>query len=315
MKLGLTDIIGGPYGSVVVAPDGMVRVYASGQGWMHVWDGDLQSFADYGTVLPGGYEGSVFYDPSTKKYRALYSIRGVGPCTAVSGDGMQWSDWQGPWIQRACDSPCNARFDEESGKYEVYLRAWRWTPDGKWYRIVVRAELDQLEDLAKFKPCEAEPRGTPFRDGAELLPLKAPVAWPFEVVADIPGPNADWYTWPVSKINGRWYAFPSLYTHDPGDRHTLSEGTTEILLAKSDNGYGWWTNEGAPYIARGTPEEPDCGCLYAYSGHVMLPGRKVWQLYYGNNRTHTHHRVLSSNRTDFTGGIFAVETDMERLER
>lgn len=302
-------INGGPYGSVVMGPGGEVKVFASMSGGMRLYETlDLEKWKDCGIVLAGAYESCIFYDPSTRRYRCLASIRGQGMMSSESVDGRQWSPWDGPWLKRACDSNGSVLFDIETGRYVLYLRAWRKT-DQAWLRVVVRASVSSFADLLQYTPLPHEASGSPFLDLSELHPIKTPVAWPFHVVADAPE-GADWYTWPVAKIGRDWLAFPSLYTHTERT-HVLSEGTTEIMVAESRDGQSWNVLQ-TPYVPRGDVREVDCGCLYLYNGYVQ-DGDTIWQLYYGNNRTHTHLKVLQKGATESAGGLFVVKNKLGRF--
>lgn len=343
-KLGrLEGVTGGPYGSLVKGPDGWIRLYASGDGGMHLYvSANMHKWEDRGLVLQNAYEGSIFWDPLEKEYKALYSLCGYGLAIAHSRDGLGWSDFGPPLLKYGFDSNNACVVDEKREQYVLFLRSWDLNPGlvdkgNLWTRKVTRLAIPSLEAKDGIWSCSGLRgrdlgKASPFRDPEELPPWVLPEFPSYTIgeSGELPlQSNEDLYTWSPCLIDGLWWAFPSVYQHDPGETDPLSEGRIEIHAAGSHDGLFWrWflrpeMETGGTqkenlirgthvWIPRGLPTDVDCGCLYAYTGAIRLDD-SLYQVYYGSNMTHTKRKVLQVGadgvEVDRRGGLFLHVTN------
>ncbi|MES0337077.1 MAG: hypothetical protein SFH39_12085 [Candidatus Magnetobacterium sp. LHC-1] len=240
----------------------------------------------------GAHGATVFIDPYAPP-QERYKLAHLGPAEegytlqswlygATSPDGIHWKTLPEPILRYTSDTQSVGTFDEDSGKYALYLRGWypknRYGSGGR--RMITRA---QSTDFGKFPA----PR-----------PLVMPqTSW---------GPYTDIYTNSYHKWPGADNAhimFPALYHRDTD--------TVDVHIALSRDANHWSFPQGNPIISN--DDRPDKVTIYTGNGIVPY-GNDLWAFpVFFSRRAHNEYTderpalYLATIRQD---GFVAVEANL-----
>ncbi len=240
----------------------------------------------------GGHGASIFKDPSAppnQRYKLVHLGRaGKGAHLAdwlygaVSPDGIDWRILKDPILKYTSDTQTVGLYDEELGKYVLYLRGWS-PQDALGFggrRIVRRSES---KDFSSFPPPE-----------------------------DVLTPQPWWDPWTDIYTNAyhRWPGAQDAHIMMPALYHRNSD-MVEVYFAVSRDGKRWSLFP-QPFISsRDVP-----GSVSIYVGRGIVPyGRGRWAFpVFISEKAHNEYRrkkraiYLATIRED---GFICVETELK----
>ncbi len=226
----------------------------------------------------------VFRDPhdpdASRRFKMVYDI-GLGqPRTRFSPDGMKWSEPQEPkgFASYNCDTHNNALWDERSGKYVWFTKAFLGE------RLVARFEST---DFVNWKSSGVVLRST---------------------LAE--GRTHQTYCLPVFPYANGYLGFVMMY-------HALLDRAVDCELAWSPDTVNWTRlAPGTPFIPRGAKGTYDSACIYAPSGPAIAQDGKLLIFYGGDFTPHQGWKrhclpCLARVRVDGFAGYEAVTPGSE----
>ncbi|MBF0344665.1 MAG: hypothetical protein HQL06_10600 [Nitrospirae bacterium] len=241
----------------------------------------------------GAHGATVFIDPYAipeERYKMVH----LGPSDrnatlsnwlygATSHDGIRWNTLPEPILKYTSDTQSIGLFDEEIGKYVIYLRGWspqnRYGSGGR--RMIRRTESS---DFRRFPPPKPLISHNP--------------SW---------GVHTDIYTNSYHKWPGADNAhimLPALYHRDTD--------TVDVHLALSRDANEWFLPQSRPLISN--EDRPDKITIYTGSGIVPY-GKDLWAFpVFFSRRAHNEYTderpalYLATIRQD---GLIAVESNLK----
>jgi len=267
-------------------------------------------------ILPLPPCGTVFLDytaSSTQRYKYVTYGHGrsghmnqYGIRVWWSEDGLGWRAGEDYALPLNADTQNQAFWDERTGKYVAYLRAWDswpYTP-GVSRRCVARAEV---EDILKPWPYDPRKDVSYSIDNAPKWPpptTELPIVFKYD---DSDPENSDHYNPCVVKYpycRDVYYMFPSTYLHfpDPPIGKRSNDGLLDIQIATSRDGVHWNRLTRDTYVRLGRKDENDSGQMYMLVGMIRV-GSELWMYYAGYDYTHGAHDPETMH---YTGAIFRV---------
>ena len=192
----------------------------------------------------------VFRDPhdpdAARRFKMVYDV-GLGkPRVRFSPDGVKWSEAQEPkgFAGYHCDTHNNAFWDERSGKYVWFTKAFLGE------RLVARFES---KDFVNWQSSGVVLRST---------------------VAE--GRTHQTYCLPVFPYANGYLGFVMMY-------HVGTDRTVDCELAWSPDTVNWTRlAPGTPFIPRGPKGSYDGACIYAPSGPAIAQDGKLLIFYGGD---------------------------------
>jgi hypothetical protein len=256
---------------------------------------DYHGSRDNNLVGITSLDGAVFRDPRARpgeEYIYVAHVAGAGVFRFFSPDGLHWQRDPRPLLPFRADTQNVVMWDEQKGRYALYLRGWDigevWTAR---LRKVVRLDLDTLSAQAGILPSG---RGANPDDPKGLPRIVDEI--PTVLAADEHDPRkTDVYTIAaqVYPLDPRWYlGFPSFFRRDKN----ISDGRLEVQFVGSRDGIHWQRYDRSPYVSPGLEDSESANMVFIGPG-LVIRGAEIWQ--YG---------------TGFRGRHGAVEQRKERPE-
>lgn len=257
-------------------------------------------------------ETCVFVDPTAPvehRFKMILHRPFEGMFLMTSPDGLRFRRVPGLLLHHHTDNHMSAFWDEEAGRYRIYLRGGdraNPVPPTKGARMVVLAETDDL-----FKPLATindapDPWDygieRPGPDGKPVRPLppinrELPKALAMD---EFDPPQADLYqAAAVHYCPGVYFAFPTLYYHYPAPPEGfINDGTLDLQFAASRGGVLWQRDFRGSYVRLDLPGGPCTKQMHML--HGIVPGEQTLQQYHvGSDRTHGQGRTPENPKPHF----------------
>ena len=234
-------------------------------------------------------EGNVFRDPHARTAAERYVyvstvFKGGGIYRFTSPDGLRWSRDTKPLLPFEADSQNVTLWDEQLGRYVLFLRAWdRKDPRNQWRRLV-RLEADRLD-----APLPVVPSGTGGHQADRARDPFITTEIPVMLRLDAADPaDTDIYTSAIQRypLAPEWYVgFPSLYRHHDARSKLRNDGRTETHFIASRDGLKWERYSRQPYIRPGLAGSESANMVYVGTG-LVVRGDEIWHFATGYRTTH-----------------------------
>ena len=249
------DVIAQMVDPVTIHDQGWFLLYATSRDGL-VWEKPAVGQFGFGgsrannAVARDTPNAGVFRDPhdpdATRRFKMVYDV-GLGkPRTRTSPDGVTWSEPQEPkgFAAYNCDTHNNAFWDERSGKYVWFTKAFLDE------RLVARFEST---DFVNWK--------------ASGVVLRSTVT---------EGRTHQTYCLPVFPYANGYLGFVMMY-------HVGTDRAVDCELAWSPDTVSWTrVAPGTPFIPRGAKGSYDSACIYAPSGPAIAQDGKLLIFYGGD---------------------------------
>lgn len=246
-------------------------------------------------------EGVVFQDPNAPAAERYTYVSTAKPPLDPNGptglfrfhspDGLRWTCDPAPLIRAGSDTQNVTFWDENTGRYVVYLRGWN--PDPK-RRKVMRIELPNLKDPFPIVPTKRGVGDYFFDEIPTVLHCD-----------DRDPPRTDIYNLAAQPypLDPRWYvAFPaflrrSAATDAPGHKGS-HRGPVEVQFVGSRDGVAWQRYDRAPYASPGVAANEKKNMVFLGTGMVVRDG-EIW--HYGTEFESEHGDMAARHKkTDGT---------------
>jgi hypothetical protein len=233
-------------------------------------------------------EGVVFQDPNAPAAERYTYVTTAKPPRDAAGptglfrfhspDGLRWTADPTPLIRAGSDTQNVTFWDENLGRYVIYLRGWN--PDPK-RRKVMRIELPNLRDPFPVVPTK--------RGVGDYFYDEIPTVLHCD---DRDPPRTDIYNLAAQPypLDPRWYvAFPaflrrSAATDAPGHKGS-HRGPVEVQFVGSRDGIAWQRYDRAPYASPGIAAPDKKNMVFMGTGMVVRGG-EIW--HYGTEFESEH---------------------------
>ncbi|OAI55517.1 hypothetical protein AYO49_01155 [Verrucomicrobiaceae bacterium SCGC AG-212-N21] len=249
-----------------------------------------------------GVEGVVFQDPKARnvgeKYVYLTRLKGAAIYRYHSPDGLRWQRDEKPFSNIASDTQTVTFWDENLGRYVLFLRGRGEKPGSKEpRRTVTRATTDDLtKPLAITLPQNSKEQKAFLKAGGGLpTVLEADASDPAE--SDVYNISAQPYP-----LDRRWYVgFPSFFQRqtNPANPAATNYGRVEVQFVGSRDGIRWERYDREPYAAPGLAGSESANVIFMGTGMVVR-GDEIWQ--YGTG-FHSHHGDVAARKAQTDGVI------------
>jgi hypothetical protein len=257
-----------------------------------------------------GVEGVVFQDPNARtpeeKYVYVTRLKRGAIFRYFSPDGLRWQRDAQPFLSVSSDTQNVTFWDENLGRYVLYLRGRTQKPGSEIeWRTVTRATTDDLtKPLPIDLPKEAKARQALNRGGGGLpIVLEADPADPAE--SDVYNISAQPYP-----LDRRWYVgFPSFFQRltNPANQSATNYGKVEVQFVGSVDGIRWERYDREPYAAPGLAGTENANVVFMGTG-LVVRGDEIWQ--YGTG-FHSHHGDVAA-RKEKTDGV--IQRYVQRVD-
>lgn len=233
-------------------------------------------------------EGVVFQDPrapAAERYTYVTTSKPPGDAGGPTGlyrfhspDGLRWTGDPTPLIRAGSDTQNVTFWDENLGRYVIYLRGWN--PDPK-RRKVMRLELPNLKEPFPVVPTK--------RGVGDYFYDEIPTVLHCD---DRDPPRTDIYNLAAQPypLDARWYvAFPaflrrSAATDAPGHKGS-HRGPVEVQFVGSRDGITWQRYDRAPYARPGLAAPEKKNMVFLGTG-LVVRGDEIW--HYGTEFESEH---------------------------
>ncbi|MBI5693825.1 MAG: hypothetical protein HZC55_27435 [Verrucomicrobia bacterium] len=224
-------------------------------------------------------EGVVFRDPhapAAERYTYVTTSKPPGDASGPTGlfrfhspDGLRWAGDPTPLIRAGSDTQNVTFWDENLGRYVVYLRGWN--PDPR-RRKVMRVELPNLRDPFPVVPTKRGVGDYFFDEIPTVLQCddQDPARTDIYNIAAQPYP-----------LDPSWYVgFPaflrrSAATDAPGHKGS-HRGPVEVQFVGSRDGIAWHRYDRAPYAPPGLTAPEKKNMTFMGTG-LVVRGGEIWQ--------------------------------------
>lgn len=262
---------------------------------------NYQGSTENNLVGVAGVEGVVFQDPKARsvdeKYVYLTRHKGAAIYRYHSPDGLRWQRDEKPFSNIPSDTQTVTFWDENLGRYVLYLRGRGLKPGSKeHWRTVTRATTDDLtKPLPITLPTDSKERQAFMKAGGGLpTVLEADASDPAE--SDIYNISAQPYP-----LDRRWYVgFPSFFQRqtNPANKKATNYGRVEVQFVGSRDGIRWERYDREPYASPGLAGAESANVIFMGTGMVVR-GDEIWQ--YGTG-FYSHHGDVAA-RKEKTDGV------------
>lgn len=236
---------------------------------------DYHGSKDNNLLIEHFWEGTPFVDPKAagpeEKYVYLGHAPEKGMYRFTSPDGLRWRQDAHRLLPFRVDTHDVVFWDEQIGKYALYLRGWH--VPGAWderMRKVVRLTLDTLAlpvDLPRSGKGDNPKRANDLPRIVDELPTVMTTDGLDPKNSDVYNPAVQPY--PVAP---EWYlGFPSFFR-----RQNLVDGRLEVQFVGSRDGIAWHRYDHAPYVAPGLAGSDSSSRTYLGVG-MLVRGDELWQ--------------------------------------
>jgi len=238
---------------------------------------EFDGSTDNNILMRSVVDGTVFIDPHASPERRYKLLSTVGPHTgglrvSYSADGIHFAMPDAPVSPWCPDSQQNAFWDPRVGKYATYLRGCRDMGIALKNRLVVRAEIDDIEQ--------------PWNAAAEIV-----------LETDrIDLPDVDFYTNACVKYPwaaDAYFMFPAAYHHFPPEMG--NDGLLDSAIAVSRDGVRWERTDRRAYVSMGEASEWDA-CFVMMGVGLVRKGNFIYQYYSGVDLTHGGTRGMNEEQ-------------------
>jgi len=246
--------------------------YAESQDGVHWVKPDLgivefEGSKDNNILMKSVVDGTVFLDPNAppeKRYKLLSTLgpHKGGLRVSTSSDGIHFTMAERSVVDWNPDSQQNAFWDPNIRKYVAYLRGRPEMGFEPKNRLVVRAEMADVED-----PWDCTPEVVLETDASDP-------------------PDVDFYTNACVRYpwaQDAYFMFPASYHHFPPEMG--NDGLLDTSLAVSRDGIQWRRPDRGPYVPLGTAEAWDA-CFVMMGVGMVRQGDEIYQYYSGVDLTH-----------------------------
>ncbi|MGQ9595937.1 MAG: hypothetical protein ACUVQY_04145 [Thermoproteota archaeon] len=264
-------------------------------------------------ILPLPPCGTVFIDPvSPPSQRYKYVTYGHGSEGFMgeygirvwwSEDGLRWEPNDAYALPLNADTQNQAFFDDRTGKYVAYLRAW--DP----LRCIARAEVEDILDPWPYEPRKDFSYSTDNPSSWPAPTKELSIVFKYD---EHDPEDSDHYNPCVIKYpyaEDVYYMFPSAYLHfpDPPVGKRYNDGRLDIQIATSRDGIHWNRLTRDTYVRLGKEGELDCGMMYMLVGMIRRKD-EIWMYYAGYDYT---HGIYDLEGMSYKGAIFRA---VQRLD-
>ncbi|HOX02174.1 MAG TPA: hypothetical protein P5555_07435 [Candidatus Paceibacterota bacterium] len=250
--------------------------------------------------------GSVFKDPNAmpaERYVYVADAETKGVFRFTSPDGLRWKRDEKPFLPFRADTQNVVTWDEKTGRYGVYLRAWRLAES--WddrLRCVARLELPTLAQPAGIRPSGrgADPV---HAGGLPRIVDEIPIVLAAD---DADPPGTDVYNISAQRypLDPRWFVgFPSFMRRDKN----ISDGRLEVQFVGSRDGVTWHRYDRAPFVRPGLAGSLNANMAFVGPG-IVVRGEELWLFGAGFKY---RHGDLASRRQSPDGAIYRHVTRVD----
>lgn len=219
--------------------------------------------------------GTVFRDPHAPAglpYAYVANCFGEGLFVYRSADGARWTRDARPLLEFEFDSQNVAMWDQLSGQYLLFLRAWL-----EGLKSVRRRKVACLTAARIDAPLDLSPKSGRRQPGMVRKPHlvdEAPLVFACD---ERDPPETDAYTMVPLRypLDPRyWLSFPTLYRHfaEPESEPFRNDGRTEVHFAAGTDPLRWQRFDRAAYAAPRTGE-----CMQYMGQGMVVRGDECWQ--------------------------------------
>lgn len=244
-ELGLYEFAGSTANNILMEGESFDNVFRDR-------DGSYRLLISDGPPIPGG-----------KVANAMYSY--------TSPDGIHWT-LDGPVMDMMCDTQNNGFYDEQLGKYVLFVRYARGNR-----RAIAMTEGSKfgINDLSHPRiVLEPDPQDPPSLDFYTIAYSRHPEYRKVDyqsIFPDIVDSRGRLAMVTHHDARDMHFMFPSMFHRD--------RGPIDIQLAVSRDGKQWFRPERKAIIPLGLQSSGTSGALYAFPGiHVLRPG--LWGVMY-----------------------------------
>ena len=241
-------------------------------------------------------EGVVFQDPNAPAAERYTYVSTARPPQAPGGptglyrfhspDGLRWTSDPAPLIRAGSDTQNVTFWDQNRGRYVIYLRGWDPSPRR---RKVMRIELPNLRDPFPVVPTKRGVGDYFFDEIPTVLRCD-----------DRDPPRTDIYNLAAQPYppDPRWYVgFPaflrrSVSSDAPGYKGS-HRGPVEVQFVGSRDGLAWQRYDRAAYARPGLAAPDKKNMVFMGTG-LVVRGDEIWQ--YGTEFESEHGDMAARQR-------------------